>query len=175
MKKLNIILVFLSIIHISGCSQNQNKVNDNKSSSESAISNTIFTIKNSDDVTKDFAALQSIPVLAESENTDFRYQIIDAMHNKDYKKAHLILNQMKNFTQKYNQQLDHLDIKSSEVNNLRDLLKEFNQLAIKVTEHSIQENMDKNQSSALEQKMEEIMFKIDAQTKLIEQNISKKT
>lgn len=79
---------------------------------------------------------------------------------------------MKGFSEKYNHQLDSLNLKSSEVNKLRNLLKEFNDIAIEVAEFRAQKDLDMDKAKELESKMNNIMLSLENQTKLIDGKVA---
>jgi len=160
-------LFLLSIFQLTGCSQDKEAANEQK-----AVSKSNFSDNNVSDIKKDYENIKSIPALSESENTDFQYQLVDAVNSGDTKKVEKIINQMKGFSKKYNHQLDSLNLKSSEVNKLRNLLKEFNDIAIEVAEFRAQKDLDMDKAKELESKMNNIMLSLENQTKLIDGKVA---
>jgi ATP-dependent Lon protease len=121
---------------------------------------------NTADIKSDLDQIQMLSNRNSQEATDLQNKANQAAQKGDKAVLTSTVAQMKTYINKFNQELDALKLKSSEVNAVRDKIKESNNLGIALAETTLESSPDKQKVTELQnraaQLQKELMTEMQA-------------
>lgn len=127
---------------------------------------TSLSSNNSADIKSDLDQIQMLSNRNSQEATDLQNKANQAAQKGEKATLTSTVAQMKTYINKFNQDLDTLKLKSSEVNVVRDKIKESNNLGIALAETSLESSPDKQKVTELQnraaQLQKELMTEMQA-------------
>ena len=108
-----------------------------------------LSTNNVEDIKNDYNQLQTLTTAKAQDGVKFQEEVITASQSNDKAALKGISEKLKAYVDNFNKELDSLPIKSSEVNSLREKMKEANTLGIELSQISTETAPDTNKITEL--------------------------
>ncbi|OTG63891.1 hypothetical protein [Acinetobacter silvestris] len=155
MKKLLLASLCMASITLTACDKKPHEsTSGSTTASEKAMAS--LSTHNAADIKSDLAQIQTLSTSKAQEAIDFQTEMMHAAQKKDKQAIVAVFDKMKSYIETLNKDLDKLTLKSTEVQALREKMKESNKLSIELTEATTANPPDMNKLTELQKKAAEI-------------------
>ncbi|ALH96478.1 hypothetical protein [Acinetobacter equi] len=168
MKKLLLSTLCVSMLALTACGKNETTSSTNHAEASSAV---VYSSEVVVDMRSDLDQIQTLSNAKAQEALQFQTSIAEAVQKGKRDEVTKVVDQMKKYVDGFNKDLDGLHLKSTEGDNLRNKIKEVNNIGVElaVTGMNVPPNMDKiaelqKNAMDLQQSLLQDMQKIQSKT-----------
>lgn len=146
MKKLLIASLCITTFALTACDKkNANEITSNTSESTNTAAMTSLSNNVLPDIKADLVQLETLSNTKAQEALSFQTEVSQAAQSGDPKALEAVVTKMDKYMDEFNDELDALKLKSTEAANLREKMKDSNELGLELAEEGIKKtpNMEK--------------------------------
>ena len=163
MKKLLAVTMCISTLGLIACSDNKTTSNENMGKTEvTAVQKISYSENTPKDIKSDLEKIQNLSNDKAQEALKFQTEITEALQKGNISGLKNVVDHLKTYTKDFNSSLDKLELKSSEVNKIRDDMKAVNLISVELAETGMKTPPDIEKIQAIQQKS------VEAQQKLLQ-------
>lgn len=153
MKKLLIASLFMTTFALTACDK-KNANENTENVSESANTSTMTSLSNNvlPDIKADLAQLETLSNTKAQEALSFQTEVSKAAQSGDPKALEAVVTKMDQYMDQFNDELDALKLKSTEAANLREKMKDSNELGLELAEEGIKKSPNMEKINELQKK-----------------------
>lgn len=155
MKKLILATLCATAFGLTACEKKPNEATMNSTES-SAASITTLSHGVNEDIRLDLETIQSLSNAKAQEALKFQEDVMQAAQKADKAEIGRVVASMDNYVDKFNDELDALQLKSSEADSIREKMKESNDLGLDLAEAGVETPPDMDKINALQKEASEL-------------------
>lgn len=167
MKKLLLTTVCMATLTLAACEKKGTEPAVDQTTAASEVSskqaNAMAVQQSSNnvaDIQADLLAVQTLSSSKAQEAVEFQKEVSATLEKKDPKQIQVMVKKTEDYVKAFNQELDALTLKSTEVNAIRKKMQEANNLGIELTKESTRSTPDTNKIGKLQTQAAELQQSI---------------
>lgn len=160
MKKLLLASMCMTTLALAACDKKPNEnttavAEKNDTPAMTTLSNNVMA-----DIKTDLAQLEMLSNTKAQEALSFQTEVTQAAQSGDQKALEGVVDKMEKYMDTFNDDLDALKLKSTEASNLREKMKQSNELGVELAEAGIEKNPNMEKINELQKKGVELQESI---------------
>jgi len=152
MKKLLISTLCVASLALVACDKKPHDNNASGAGTATTAPAVQYSTNNNADIKSDLTQVQTLSNTRAQEAVNFQTEIMKSAQTGDQNAVKDTVSKMKSFVEGFNKDLDNLTLKSSEVDNFRNKMKETNTISIEMAEAGLSSPPDMNKITELQKK-----------------------
>lgn len=152
MKKLLISTLCVTSLALVACDKKPHDNNASGAGTTAAAPAVQYSTNNNADIKSDLTQVQNLLTTRGQEAVDFQTEIMKSAQTGKQDAIKDTIGKMKTFIEGFNKDLDNLTLKSSEVDNYRNKIKENNTISMGIAEAGLSNPPDMNKITELQKK-----------------------